>query len=122
MAQFQSSRGNHVVLEFDPGQYLFIGHFQPNTIRVRTGDRVASGAVLALAGNSGRSSASHVHLHLQDSPDTTGGDGIPMAFCQYMATDYYGRGEMRVERGEPTGGAHKQIIRSFVGGQQGPEK
>jgi hypothetical protein len=49
--------GNSVTLEIAPGVFAFYGHLQPGTIAVAVGDRVATGQVLGLLGNTGNSTA-----------------------------------------------------------------
>ena len=90
--------GNHVVLEVAPGEYLFVAHLQPGSVRVAPGDRVRQGQVLGLVGNSGNSTEPHVHLHLQDTPRTYLGESIPFYFHDYRL------GDRLIARGMPTGG------------------
>lgn len=107
--------GNHIVIETGTGEFLFLGHLQPGSIRVKAGERVTIGQELALAGNSGQSGAPHLHVHLQDSPEANGGEGIPMHFCGYTSYDLdRDSATVRfVERGMPTGRERKQVIRSI---------
>ena len=90
--------GNHVGIEVAPREYLFIGHLQPGSVAVSTGDRVIAGQLLGYVGNSGNSSEPHVHLHLQDSKHPYFGEGIPFHFHGYR---HEGR---LVARGMPEGG------------------
>lgn len=52
-------------------------------------------------------------MHLQDSPEFNGGEGIPMEFCNYLAYDLGGNPQNArlVERGAPTGKRRKQVVR-----------
>ena len=90
--------GNHVGIEVAPGEFLFVGHFKPGTVAVGVGDRVAAGQLLGRVGNSGNSSEPHVHLHLQDSPRSWLGEGIPFHFHGYRQANRL------VEQGMPRGG------------------
>jgi hypothetical protein len=72
--------GNSVTLEIAPGVFAFYGHLQPGTIAVAVGDRVATGQVLGLLGNTGNSTAPHLHFGLLDDPDPLVGESLPMAF------------------------------------------
>ena len=117
---FKNAGGNHVVVEVNPGLFMFVGHFQPGTIRVRQGDRVATGDILALAGNSGRSSAPHVHLHLQDSPEGNRGEGVPLEFCEYEVRSLHETQYRHIGRGAPSGGVNKQVIRSSARSRSTP--
>ena len=61
--------GNHVVIEFEKGRYVFLAHFHPGSVGVSMGDTVEAGQFIGLAGNSGNSSWPHLHMHIQDRPD-----------------------------------------------------
>ena len=56
--------GNHVVLDTGAEQ-LVLAHLQPGSIDVVPGQRVAPGQLLGRIGNSGRSTAPHLHLHAE---------------------------------------------------------
>jgi murein DD-endopeptidase len=75
--------GNHIVVDMGQGHYAFYAHVQPGSLRVRVGDRVRSGQVLALLGNSGNSTEPHLHFHIVDAvasgTSTLGAEGIPYA-------------------------------------------
>jgi len=90
--------GNHVAIEVAPGEFLFLAHFQPGSITVKPGDRVAPGDVLGRVGNSGNSSEPHVHIHLQDTSRRHLAEGVPFLFADYC------RGPAAVAEGMPTGG------------------
>jgi hypothetical protein len=113
---YKTAAGNHIVLEVGKREYLYLGHLQSGTIRVKAGERVTAGQELARAGNSGRSGGPHLHMHLQDSPAFNGGEGIPMEFCNYLAFDFGGdaNSAQLVKRGMPTGKQRKQVVRHVV--------
>jgi hypothetical protein len=95
------STGNYVVLEVAAGEFLFVAHLQPGSIRVAPGDHVSAGQVIGRVGNSGNSSEPHVHVHLQDRVTRYLGEGIPLFFHDYRL-----RG-LKVERGMPLGGLQR---------------
>ncbi len=72
--------GNHVILEVGPGRYAFYAHVRPGSIRVKVGDRVKKGQVLAKLGNSGNSTEPHLHFHMSDGVSPLGSQGIPYVF------------------------------------------
>ena len=69
--------GNHVVLDLGGGRFAFYAHLQKNSIKVRPGDEVKKGAVLGKLGNTGNTSAPHLHLHIMNRPSPIASDGIP---------------------------------------------
>ena len=72
--------GNHVVLDLGNGEYVFYAHMQPNSIIVKEGDTVKKGQVIGKLGNTGNTSAPHMHLHIMASPYTLGSNGLPYVF------------------------------------------
>jgi len=69
--------GNHVVLDLGGARFAFYAHLQKNSIKVRPGDTVKKGAVLGKLGNTGNTSAPHLHFHIMDRPSPMAADGIP---------------------------------------------
>src|SRR5262245_35749994 len=69
--------GNHVVLDLGGGRFAFYAHLQKNSIKVRPGDQVKKGAVLGKLGNTGNTSAPHLHFHVMNRPSPMAADGIP---------------------------------------------
>ncbi len=74
--------GNGVVIDHGNGEFSLIAHLQPRSQRFRVGDRVETGAVLGLCGNSGNTTEPHLHYHLQDGPDITTAEGLPARFVR----------------------------------------
>jgi hypothetical protein len=69
--------GNEVVLELAPGVYAFYAHLQPGSIRVQVGETVTTGQVLGLLGNTGNTTAPHLHFQLADGPDVLTATSLP---------------------------------------------
>jgi len=59
------------------GRYGFYAHLQPGSLRVKKGDRVKKGQVLALVGNSGNTTGPHLHFHVMDGLTALGAQGLP---------------------------------------------
>ncbi|MFD5426273.1 M23 family metallopeptidase [Streptomyces sp. NPDC127084] len=72
--------GNHLVLDLGDGTYAAYAHLQRGSLRVREGDRVSSGQLIAHCGNSGNSSEPHLHFQLMDGPDFRTARGIPFTW------------------------------------------
>ena len=69
--------GNHVILDLGGGVYAFYAHMEKGSIRVAEGQRVKRGEVLGKLGNSGNTSAPHLHFHLMEGPSALASNGIP---------------------------------------------
>jgi hypothetical protein len=75
--------GNAISLEIAPGVYAYYAHLEPGSVTVKAGDRVTTGQVLGLLGNTGNSSGPHLHFGLIDDPDPLIGESLPMAFDRW---------------------------------------
>jgi murein DD-endopeptidase MepM/ murein hydrolase activator NlpD len=71
--------GNHVALDIGGGKYALYAHAQPGSLKVKVGDHVKRGQVLALLGNSGNSTEPHVHFQIADGPTFLSSEGVPYA-------------------------------------------
>lgn len=77
--------GNHVII-FCNGVSVLLAHLKKDTVRVRNGDRVEQGAVIAQIGNSGNTTEPHLHIHAvagrhSDTNDIAfTAEGVPMLF------------------------------------------
>jgi hypothetical protein len=75
---------NHVTVQMEDGVWAFYGHLIADSIKVKVGDSVVAGQVLGLLGNSGNSTAPHLHFGLLDGPDPLANNSLPMVFDSYM--------------------------------------
>jgi murein DD-endopeptidase MepM/ murein hydrolase activator NlpD len=78
--------GNTVVQRIRAGVYAFYSHFQPGTIPVKEGDRVAAGEVLGRLGSSGNSTNPHLHFGLQRRPGVLTSDSLPFEIRRYTVS------------------------------------
>jgi murein DD-endopeptidase len=69
--------GNYLILELGQGRFALYAHLQPGSLRVKLGDKVKAGEVMARLGNSGNSDAPHLHFHLMDANSPLGAEGLP---------------------------------------------
>ena len=74
--------GNVVVIELDTGHFVVLAHLRHGTLQVGESDRVRKGDPLALVGNSGNTTMSHLHLQVQTHRDLWDPDNrsVPFAF------------------------------------------
>lgn len=75
--------GNHVILRIDKARYVMYAHLKLGSVRVRVGQRVKTGDVLGLLGNSGQATAPHLHFQVMDAPSDIAAEGIPFTFDQF---------------------------------------
>jgi murein DD-endopeptidase len=69
--------GNYLILDLGQSRFALYAHLQPGSLKVKLGDEVKAGQVLALLGNSGNSDAPHLHFHLMDANSPLASEGIP---------------------------------------------
>jgi len=60
--------GNSVVIRHAPGLYSQVSHLKKGSAKIKKGDSVKRGDVLAFCGNSGRSPEPHLHFQMQTNP------------------------------------------------------
>jgi hypothetical protein len=75
--------GNHVILNLGRGRFAAYGHLQTRSVRVRVGQRVRRGQVLARVGNTGPSGGPHLHFQVTDGPQPLASDGLPFVFRRF---------------------------------------
>ena len=90
--------GNHVILDLGGGFYAFYAHLQPGKIRVKLGDHVRAGQVLALLGNSGNSTEPHLHFHICDANSPLACEGMPYLLNSFVLQ---GKADVKIENGAP---------------------
>jgi hypothetical protein len=98
-ATAQMAAGNHVVVDIGEGRFAFYAHMQPGSLKVRVGDKVMTGQVLGLLGNSGNTDTPHLHFHVMDGPSPLVSNGLP-----YVFTSFTGQGMLKDEKPLFSGG------------------
>jgi hypothetical protein len=82
------------------GRFAFYAHMQPGNLRVKPGNKVTTGQVLGLLGNSGNTDAPHLHFHVMDGASPLMSNGLP-----YVFTSFTGEGRATDEQPLFSGGA-----------------
>lgn len=72
--------GNHVVQDIGGGNYAFYAHLKTGTVKVKPGDQLTTGQVIANLGNTGNTDAPHLHFHVMSTPDPLRANGLPFVF------------------------------------------
>ena len=83
--------GNYVILKTATDDYILFAHLIADSFAVKEGDLIDSSQLIGLIGNSGNSSAPHLHFHLAkdidlDSPSGLDSTGIPYHFDRFEVT------------------------------------
>jgi peptidase M23-like protein len=87
----ENASGNYVSLDLGGGRFAFYEHLRPGSVRVKPGERVKRGDVIAELGNSGSSSAGpHLHFHVADGAAELGAEGVPYAITGFDVAGAYG--------------------------------
>lgn len=84
--------GNYLALDIGGGKYAFYAHCIPGSFMVEAGDEVLEGEPIALLGNSGNSSAPHLHFHICDGTSILFSKGVPFVLKSYTKIGELGKG------------------------------
>ena len=76
--------------KLDGGLYMLYAHLQSGSLKVKQGDKIKRGEVIGLVGNSGNTSAPHLHFHVMDGPSPLTSEGVP-----YVIDAFATRGRLR---------------------------
>jgi Peptidase family M23 len=75
--------GNSVVVDIGRGEHVQYAHLQQGSVAVEVGQRVRVGDPLGLLGNSGNSTAPHLHFGVINGPDFTTAESLPWVFDEF---------------------------------------
>ncbi len=73
-------RGNYIVIKHGNKEYSVIAHLMPRSLKVKIGDGVKSGEVIAKCGNSGNTTEPHIHFQIQEGRSFLASAGLPIYF------------------------------------------
>jgi urea transporter/murein DD-endopeptidase MepM/ murein hydrolase activator NlpD len=75
--------GNTVIIKHTNNLYTQLSHLRPGSFRLKKGDYVRQGEIVAYCGNSGRSPEPHLHFQVQATP-LTGAKTLYYPFGYYL--------------------------------------
>jgi Membrane proteins related to metalloendopeptidases len=78
--------GNAIIIQHSNREYSVLAFLKQGSIRVRVGDKVTRGQVIAQCGSSGNATEPVIHYHLQDSPYLQTAKSIKFYFERAMVT------------------------------------
>jgi murein DD-endopeptidase len=82
----RTTLGNNVELKLPGGRYVLYAHLKTGSIRVRRGEPVRRGQMLARVGNSGQTGGSHLHFQVNDRPNPVASNGLPFVLARFTLT------------------------------------
>jgi hypothetical protein len=95
-----SAAGNYLTLDLGGGHFAVYAHLQPGTIKVKVGDKVKVGQVLALVGNTGNSDAPHLHFHVVEANSPLGAEGLAYELESFTQTGTVDGAEELLNKGQ----------------------
>jgi len=75
--------GNFIIIRLAGGLYVLLAHLQQGSIKVKEGQHVTTGTLLASCGNTGRSPQPHLHLQVQQTAEL-GSATFPFHLCSVV--------------------------------------
>jgi murein DD-endopeptidase MepM/ murein hydrolase activator NlpD len=72
--------GNWVVIRHGGGEFSHYAHLKQGSVRVKAGDKVKAGQVIAQLGHTGNTTEPHLHFQLTDGADPLYSRGLPVVF------------------------------------------
>ncbi len=84
--------GNELVIDIGNGNYADYAHIKPGSMRVKVGDNVKKGDVVAQIGNSGNSNCPHLHFEICRSNPPYQQNGVPYVIDKFELYFISGRG------------------------------
>ena len=97
--------GNQVIVQTAPDVYAFYAHLQPGSVAVRVGDTVTTGQPVGRLGNSGHSTAPHLHFGLLETPNDVTGMAVPFAIDDWTLAGTIDPAALAVSAATPGTGA-----------------
>lgn len=84
--RFDYPEGNAIVEDLGNDLFAMYGHLKPGSLKVKEGQRVKRGQMLAAVGNSGNSSGPHLQMQVMDGPNPIAASGVPYLIDTFKVT------------------------------------
>jgi murein DD-endopeptidase len=81
--------GNYIAIDIGNNHIVFYEHLKPGSIRIKPGQIVKKGQVIAAVGFTGQTTGPHLHFHVADRNSPLGAEGIPFVFERFTVLGTY---------------------------------
>jgi len=85
----ERATGNYISVRIGKDEYAFYEHLKPGSIKVKAGQNIKKGQVIAALGFTGQSDGPHLHFHLASKDSPLGAEGIPYNFEHFTYLGKY---------------------------------
>ncbi len=75
--------GNYIIIDHENGEYSWFGHLKQGSIKVKAGQVVKQGDIIAAAGASGSALFPHLHYELRTGDGAKNIEGLPSYFRNF---------------------------------------
>ena len=76
----RGTEGNYIIIDHGNNEYSVLVHLKKDSLRVKKGDKVKRGDIIAQVGQSGLSTEPHLHYEVVSNPDPLKQRGLPVVF------------------------------------------
>jgi hypothetical protein len=85
----EKASGNYISLEIEDNKFVFYEHLKPGSIKVKPGEKVKRGDIIASLGFTGQTTGPHLHFHVADKDSLLGAEGLPFVFDNFTLLGRY---------------------------------
>jgi hypothetical protein len=115
LRSLNDAAGNSIIQDIGGGFYALYAHLKPGSLKVKKGDTVKKGQVIALLGNSGNTTGPHLHFHIIHGKSPLGSDGVP-----YVIDSFTVRGKALSDDGLQTQLDRGEVVAVKAAQDDGP--
>lgn len=85
----EKATGNYIVLDIGNNCFVFYEHLKPGSMRVKVGQKIRKGEVIASLGFTGQTTGPHLHFHVANRNSPLGAEGVPFVFESFNLLGVY---------------------------------